>query len=608
MPLQPFTGTFGTAELRHLLRRTLFGATQEDLTAFQGKTLTQVVDALLDINTNIATPPVFFQDGVQFTRKGLHYDIDGDVVLTPMSSSMGEDWVSQTWKKIGGHYTYECPKQYAFTASWSGNMLHQERTIKEKMILFLHNLVPVNPKNDEALLLYVYEYYKLLNKYALGNYKDFIFEMTFNPMMLIYLDGKFNKANGINENYARELQELFTVGKPIADTNNPSYNKTDIEGIAKLLTGWRLNENWRRSDVNNVNTALPVEFIESDYNNDSVTLSGYYGNITIDQLPTNPSITGIQAVFRLKQALDVIFSKDDVAKHIVRKLYRYFVYSDITTNNLSLCSPNIELNIIEPLAITLKTSGYNLKTVLKELLTSKHFFESINRGCMIKNPMDFVVGTLRMFKVDRLLPEFKDQNGNWIYASKMGYKSIARYTFWMDWVDAKCHEMNWGLLNAPDVAGLPAYHQASSYHQSWINADTVNKRKKFLGLKLVHGLLYYAGFDINAFPTGEINYIPDFEAVTKSIVSSIARNRFNASDANFDKRNAFIDIILDHFLAVRPNNTTIDSIKNLGLWNNLIHWNQFKVNYNDNTLSANDKNGLSQFYTTIVSLEEFQLM
>src|SRR6202011_3425172 len=102
------------------------------------------------------------------------------------------------------------------------------------MVLFWHNHF-VTGSNDIGRAIWAYQNNLLLRQNALGNFKDLVKAVTLDPAMLRYLNGYLNNSNAPDENYARELQELFTIGKE----NNPNYSEDDVKKAARVLTGWK---------------------------------------------------------------------------------------------------------------------------------------------------------------------------------------------------------------------------------------------------------------------------------------------------------------------------------------------------------------------------------
>jgi hypothetical protein len=217
MSLTPYSGTWGRAQVLHLLRRTMFGVKKDDLNYFLTKTMEQSVSELL---TPLATPSPPVNDYQNY------------VSPTDPIVPLGSTWVNDP---TGGNFTY--PRLQSLRGWWIGLMWNQDRNIREKMVLFWHNHMPVSIGDVVTDAIPAYSYVALLRQHAMGNFKDLVRGITIEPSMLTYLDGKLNTRNAPNENYARELQELFTIGKD----STPIYTESDVQMAAKVLTGWQVS-------------------------------------------------------------------------------------------------------------------------------------------------------------------------------------------------------------------------------------------------------------------------------------------------------------------------------------------------------------------------------
>ena len=218
---------------------------------------------------------------------------------------------------------------------------------RERLTLFWSNHFVVEYK-DVNQPAYLYQYYALIQSHALGNFKTFVSEMGLAPAMLRYLNGFENKKNSPNENYARELYELFTLGE------GNGYIQEDIAETARALTGY-----------NRFKTYLGViEFNENSFDKGSKTIFGRSGN------------------WGYNDVIDILFEekKDLIANFICNKIYRYFV------------SPQLNSSVVSAMAETFKQNEFELKPVLKQLFKSEHFFDSVNSNVIIKSPIDLMLG------------------------------------------------------------------------------------------------------------------------------------------------------------------------------------------------------------------------
>jgi uncharacterized protein (DUF1800 family) len=165
----------------------------------------------------------------------------------------------------------------------------------------------------------------------------------------------------------------------------------------------------------------------------------------------------------LDDLLTMIFNKgEEVSRFIVTKIYRWFVYYEIDATT--------QANVIEPLAQLLRTSNWDIKPVLSRLFKSEHFFDSLNQGCHIKSPVDFIVGLCREYDV--VFPgntDFASQYGHWNYLRGWGTN------------------MQQTLGDPPDVSGWKAYYQVPNFYEIWINSDTYPKRNQFSDIMVVNG-------------------------------------------------------------------------------------------------------------------------
>lgn len=424
-----YTGVWTKAEITHLLKRTMFGSRISDINYFATKTMGEAVDELLNPVAPLPAPPLKDYDGVTGATTP-----DNDV-------ANGATWINS----VSNDGTIQSRRRASFKKWWMGCMLQQDRSILEKMTLFWHNHFATETV-DVSNANFLYKHANLLRTKALGNFKQLVRDISLDPAMLIYLNGRLNTATAPDENYARELQELFTLGKE----NNPNYSEADVKAAAKVLTGWRVD--------GNVNT-FPAYFTSSRHDATNKTFSSFYGNTTIT------GRTGTTAGdVELDDLLNMIFAKNvEVSRFIAKKLYRFFVHYDIDAA--------AEANVIEPLALILRTNNWEIKPALTTLFKSEHFFDELNRGAMIKSPIDHAVALCREWEV--VFPDvatlYADAYGMWNYIMSV----------------AANNQQNIG--DPPNVAGWPAYYQVPQFYELWVNTDTLPKRNQFSDLMIGNG-------------------------------------------------------------------------------------------------------------------------
>ena len=407
--LDPFDSHLQKKDLLHLLRRCLFGIGHHEMHFFQNKSINQCLDILL---TKSPFKVMLAQE-------------DPDLVdpLVPK----GKQWINAPYEGED----IDKKRRIYLRAWWAGQILNRDYSLTEKMVLFWHNHF-VTETEIVKDARYSYQYVALLRQFALGNVKQLIFNGTTNNAMLVYLNGNANNKTAPNENYGRELLELFTLGKQ----NTPSYNEDDVKAAARILTGWKDDKQ-----------TIQVTFQPDLHDTTDKTFSSFFCNATIK------GKKGMQGANETDELITLIFSKEETARFVCRNLYRWFVTSYIDDRT--------ESEIIAPLAQILRTSNFEIKPVLRTLLGSKHFFDTALRGCIVKSPIDFFVGATWQFEI-KLPPEPSNTHLCWIH-----------YSY---------HLGGLGMLvgDPPSVAGWPAFYQAPKYHQWWINTYTLSFRMKII--------------------------------------------------------------------------------------------------------------------------------
>lgn len=195
---------------------------------------------------------------------------------------------------------------------------------------------------------YLYRYHKLLQENALGNYKAFLHAMGKTPAMLVFLNGVQNTKANPNENYARELYELFSLGQ------DNGYTQQDIEETARALTGFQNLPNGYCGEIGLLNFT---------HDNGQKTIFGRTGNWGYDDVH------------------DILFEEhgDRIAKYICEKIYTYFV------------SPKPDEVVITEMAMTFQENDFEIAPVLRQLFKSEHFFSDTIMGTKIKSPLDVFV-------------------------------------------------------------------------------------------------------------------------------------------------------------------------------------------------------------------------
>ena len=313
---------------QHLLWRAAFGPMAEN--ANELSTVSQKDLHNLLVKTSSKTPVGFNVAGNLF---------DGLVKGVQDVGMMQK--LSQDQKKMLRKQSVEDLKN--LNLAWLDEMINSEAQMIEKMSLFWHG-------HFACRVINIYFQQQLLNtirENALGNFGDLLRKVSKSPAMLSFLNNQQNKKQHPNENFAREVMELFTMGRG-------NYTEKDVKESARAFTGWGFN--------------LKGEFVERPFlhDNGSKTFLGKSGNFDGDDI------------------INILLEQRQTAKFITQKIYRYFVND----------TPDFEK--IELLATNFYQSNYDIKKLLTEIYTSGWFYDNKNIGSHIKSPVELLVGIRRL--------------------------------------------------------------------------------------------------------------------------------------------------------------------------------------------------------------------
>lgn len=441
--LAPYSGPWTVNEAAHLLKRTMFGARKADIDHMLTLSPDAAVDELLN-TVMVPTPPV--------RDYGLIEDEFG-VMHDDLGVAQGQTWVNDPnmASDPGVRGQINSLRSASLKKWWSGLIINQGRSIQEKMVLFWHHHFSIQ-ESEVQNAQFLYRHHALLRANALGNFKTLVREVTIDPAMLVHLNGYVNSKQAPDENYARELQELFTVGRG----DDSLYTENDVIAAARVLTGWRINDN-----------PLSTYFESSAHDTGSKTFSAFYNNTVIGG--SSDGYTELDAL------VNMIFSTTETARFICRKLYKWFVYYAI--------DDTVETDVIRPMAAILQSNNFDIKPALSALLKSEHFFDTLNQACYIKSPFDFVVGTLREFNV--AFPAYTNYTAGYPLFESL-YSRTA--------------QMQQQLFQPPDVAGWPSYFQEPMHYELWVNSNSLPRRADY-----TDALVNDAVIDVRAFAAYSTN-------------------------------------------------------------------------------------------------------
>lgn len=323
--LQPAPDRLSLEAAHHLFRRAGFGATQSDLDFAMRNGLTATVDKLLTV---VDTPEL---DAQELTL------LDGDP--EPQSPP---DKVTELGVRL----------------AFLNHMWKSPNQLREKMAYFFHDLWAASSRSVPGHNgHFVLDYYRILRRNALGNIKTLAQQMTINGMMLYFLDGRLNRVGAVNENYAREFWELYTLGEG-------NYTEADIAESARAFTGWSVawNNNTKRDEV--IFTPAAVD------QGNKVIFAG------MPWQQTGP--------FNAQDLVNITFNVHPAAaRHYARALYKFFVKVNPTEP------------IVDNLAALLRASNFEVAPAVRRILLSQEFFSDSARRAGVKTPTEYALGVLR---------------------------------------------------------------------------------------------------------------------------------------------------------------------------------------------------------------------
>ena len=459
--LAPFEGALGPRLAKHLLRRATFNISQQRIDEFELYTVDQALTVLLTPSQKNLNQPIHYVNGA-LTQPRPWINDDPDYGAVNENNSSGGQRLNN------------------FLDGWWMDEARRDTSLRSKMTYFLFTNLTA-PQKDNGKSSYYYDYLMLLEHFCLSDWKELIFQVSINPRMLEFLNNDLNTKGLVNENYARELLELYTigVGKPIYIDDNGNvgfdgdplnYSETiDIPRVARILTGWRFDKNDRSGMPLNgtANGNLPTGYaLPDEHDFDAKQLSEYFDDYQIDAFDTtgkSESQKKAQMESELRGLIDKILEQDETAKYICRKLYRFFVSRNISTE--------IEADIIIPLAATFRVN-YNLTEAITQLLKSQHFYDADDTnssdeiiGGLIKSPLELVLQTVTLLNFPVPDP---------ITQGELHYRVFYENTIIKKFLDISAQPI-FGDTNTPP-AGFPAHYSSPNFDKSWFNSSTIIPR------------------------------------------------------------------------------------------------------------------------------------
>jgi len=374
-------------EAAHLLRRAGFGGTPEEIDDLSSRGREGAVDFLLN-----------------FTQ------IDNTAMESVLAGSFD-------FSNVGDNTKFN---ENEIRRWWFTRLVSTRRQFEEKMTLFWHNhfatsVTKVNAGNG----LFMFNQNKLLRDNSLAKFDDLLLKVSQDPAMLIWLDNITNVLGKPNENFGRELQELFSMGINDVVTGDQNYTEQDVKEVARAFTGW----NYQRT------SPFAFQINASQHDNGSKTIYGQ------------------QANFSGQDVITTIAAKPATARYLAWKLFNFFVYP--------VTGSAADKSTIDSFAKVYLNNNHSIKELVRAIFVSDEFFTDRAFFSLVKQPVEFVVGAVRML--------------GGIYNPGSTISTPARTSTTLQ---TSSRNMGQDLFAPPDVSGW-------DFNLAWVNTASMLERFNF---------------------------------------------------------------------------------------------------------------------------------
>ncbi|MEQ9377237.1 MAG: DUF1800 family protein [Imperialibacter sp.] len=472
MALTPLSGALGKKRAAHLLRRACFGATLRQVEEFATLTAQEAIGRLF--MTDIPEPPL------------------------PVDPLTGQEWVvSGTTDANSEGFELE---QY-FLRWHIGQMLSagisNEQSLayafRERLVVFMHAHFTTKKSvvNSSRALYFqnaLFRFYAfdkedrlvrgdpelvIPDRILVKSFKGLTKKICLDNAMLVFLDGRLNVKGSPNENYARELMELYSIGRGLEGTlpeaefqgDYINYTEEDVQQAARVLSGFNTDDSFSTVDEDTVLPRGVAKGGGGSHDNGVKTFSSRMGGATIQPdiaLQPNGQPNEESMIDEVDQLIEMIYAQPETARNIARKIYRFFIYHEINAG--------IQSGVIQDIADVFTANDFKLQPTLETLFTSREFYEAgggvddDSFGGIIKSPLDMVVGFMRSFGMQA--PDYAtDLEGFYSFTgSLLGSVDVQGMNYYEPF----------------EVAGYSAYHQFPLFNRAWITTNYLTNRYNFI--------------------------------------------------------------------------------------------------------------------------------
>ena len=366
--------------IAHLMRRAGFGANRTEIEALAEKGYDSTLDELLN--------PVDPQWLGDYMVRRFHHEQSG--MMGPRAS--GENWLYR--------------------------MVTSTAPLQEKMCLFWHSIFATGyPKVIHGKVLW--NQIRMFRRYGMGNFKTLLVELSKDPAMIVWLDNYDNHKGSINENYGRELLELFSMGVG-------SYNEADIKEASRAFTGWTIG-----------NTEYMVLRSERDSDWPYGRISWHFDYRSDDHDDGEKTFLGDTGNFNGEDIVEIICRQPATAQFIARHMYHFFVADEPPVPSWPYTPPR-DPDAVQTLADAYFDSGYDVGAMLRALFTSDFFKNAAVRYEKVKSPAELVAGVLRLTgEFDRPRREIMDRTQQMTFMGQQlnNPPSVEGWHQGLEWMD-----------------------------------------------------------------------------------------------------------------------------------------------------------------------------
>lgn len=339
-------------------------------------------------------------------------------------------------KKLRALLKASTSKLKDYNYAWIKRLCNTNDIFREKMTLFWANHFVCHDKN----IVHIQQYNNLLRKYALSDFRTLLIAISKSASMSKYLNNKQNKKASPNENFARELMELFTLGRD-------QYTETDIKEAARAFTGWSHN--------------LQGEFV----------LRSRFHDYEQKQF------FGEEGYFGGEEIIDIILKQKQCAYFICEKVYKYFVNDRLNKEHIDQM-------------VAVFYQGYDIKKLMEYVLLSDWFYDEINIGTKIKSPIEFLVGINNIVAMDFNNPK------ELLYLQKLLGQvllfppNVAGWKGGRNWIDINTMMLRLKLPSILLANGVIALDEKNAFEDSF---EKINRRRGIQ--KRLHITVDWEGFN-----------------------------------------------------------------------------------------------------------------